>query len=356
MRTIDYQSRSKTPLNFDRGVFTISIDFELIWGTLDLFGPERFRAACELERSEVIDRLLELFVEFDVSATWAVLGHLFLDRCQPQDGVMHPEIVRPAHSWCDRDWFADDRGGVEDHKSIFFGRSLVEMIRDCEVAQEIGSHSFSHVIFGDSGCSRETARSEIAACVQSARELGVELRSFVFPRNSVGHLDVLRENGFVCYRGPEPHWYENENVSAMRRRLAHLWEVIRAAEPPVVMPEETIKGLWNIPGSMIYFPMHGFRRFVPLRHRVRRAIKGLDAAVRHRRIFHLWFHPTNLADQMDSMFEGLRSILEYAAHLRKRGQIDILPMQSLIATAPSISVANVTATSSIQDAIARKAG
>jgi len=184
----------------------------------------------------------------------------------------------------------------------------------------------------------------------------MELRSFVFPRNSVAHLDVLRENGFVCYRGPEPHWYENERVSATRRRLAHLWDVIRAAEPPVVMPEETMNGLWNIPGSMIYFPMHGFRRFVPLRQRVRRAVKGLDAAARRKRIFHLWFHPTNLADRMDTMFEGLRSILEYGAKLRERGQIEILPMQSLITTASAISVANITSVTGVQDAMTRKAG
>ena len=45
-------------LKLERGVFTVSLDFELIWGTLDLFGPERFRRACEIERSEVIDRVV----------------------------------------------------------------------------------------------------------------------------------------------------------------------------------------------------------------------------------------------------------------------------------------------------------
>src|SRR6266542_1062459 len=75
---------------FDRGVFTISLDLELIWGTLDLFGPARFRKACEQERL-LIDRLLELFVKFRVSATWCILGHLFLDRCEPDGGHKHPE-------------------------------------------------------------------------------------------------------------------------------------------------------------------------------------------------------------------------------------------------------------------------
>ena len=58
------------PHCWDRGVFTISLDFELIWGTLDLFGPERFGKACEIER-EAVGRLLDLFVEFEVPATWS---------------------------------------------------------------------------------------------------------------------------------------------------------------------------------------------------------------------------------------------------------------------------------------------
>jgi peptidoglycan/xylan/chitin deacetylase (PgdA/CDA1 family) len=313
----------------DRGVFTISLDFELIWGTLDLFGPERFRRACEVERQVVIDRLLDLFVEFEVSATWCILGHLFLDHCQPEHGRMHPEVVRPSHAWCRGDWFKHDAGGSEATAPIFYGQSLVERIRACLVPQEIGCHSFSHVIFGDPGCSRETAASEVAACVRLAREAGVELQSFAFPRNKVGHLDVLRQHGFRCYRGPEPVWYEGGGYPEIVRRLGHLWDVFRAAQPPVVLPEKR-DGLWNIPGSMVYFPMHGPRRWLPMSWRVRRAVKGLTAAAREKRIFHLWFHPTNIADGMDSMLAGLREILAQAATMQSAGKLAILPLRELV--------------------------
>src|SRR5580765_3176526 len=95
-------------IKLERGVFIISIDFELIWGTLDLFGPDKFRRACETERNDVIDQLLALFVEFEIPATWCVLGHLFLDRCGSTDGRKHPEIVRPSHAWHPRDWFRSE--------------------------------------------------------------------------------------------------------------------------------------------------------------------------------------------------------------------------------------------------------
>jgi peptidoglycan/xylan/chitin deacetylase (PgdA/CDA1 family) len=312
-----------------RGAFTISLDFEMIWGTLDLFGPERFRKACEAER-EVVVRLLDLFTEYEVPATWCILGHLFLDHCRAENGRKHPEIVRPTHSWCRDDWFAQDPCGTEESAPTFLGRSLVEKIRACPVPQEIGSHGFSHVIFGDSGCSRATAESEFAACVRLARAMGLDLTSFAFPRNRVGHLDILRRFGFDCYRGPEPIWYELSQRKGILERLAHLWDVITAATPPVVLPEPTPSGLWNISGSMIYFPMHGFRRYIPVERRVRRASRGLDAAARQKKIFHLWFHPTNMVDRMDAMFLGLRAIIEHASVLRASERLEFLPMGSLV--------------------------
>jgi hypothetical protein len=182
------------------------------------------------------------------------------------------------------------------------------------------------VIFGDPGCSRETAKSELAASVKAAGDMGIEMRSFAFPRNEVGYLDVLKEFGFECYRGPERNWYGDKNWSFSVKRLCHLWDVITGATPSVGLPEFTDSGLWNIPASMVYFPMHGLRRYIPISSRVRRAVKGLDTAARRKQVFHLWFHPTNLADHSDAMFDGLRRILEHACSLRARGEIEFLPM------------------------------
>ncbi len=315
----------------ERGVFTLSLDFELIWGTVDHGGPERFRRACEIEREAVVERLLALLAEFDVSATWCIVGHLFLASCAPTEGVRHPEIVRPSHAWVTGDWFAHDPCGSEHSDPTFYGASLVEKICACPVPQEIGCHSFSHVIFGDDGCSHETAASELAECVRLANDRGIQLGAFAFPRNSVGHLDVLHEFGFTSYRGPEPVWWERPRVPRALKRLGHLADVLTARQPPVVVPHETLDGLWNVPGSMLLFPMHGLRRYIPAWLRVSRAAKGLERASRERKVFHLWFHPTNLADETERMFGGLRSILERVVDLRERQQLVVLPMTSLVA-------------------------
>jgi peptidoglycan/xylan/chitin deacetylase (PgdA/CDA1 family) len=317
-------------MSLRRGAFILSLDFELIWGTLDRRGPGAFRELCERERSEVFGALLALLEEFEIPATWCVLGHLMLDSCAPVNGRKHPEIIRPTHPWQRRDWFAHDPCSDEEHAPIFYGRSLVERLLEARVAQEIGCHGFSHVIFGDPGCSRETAQSEIRACVQAAGELGIAPRSFAFPRNRVGHLDVLREHGFTCFRGPEPVWHMGGGHAGRLRRVGHLADVVVARRPPVVLPERT-QGLINIPGSMIFFPAHGPRRHIPISRRVRRALKGVECAAHEQRIMHLWFHPTNFADETDAMLGGLRTVLGEVARRRERAELEVLPMAELAA-------------------------
>jgi peptidoglycan/xylan/chitin deacetylase (PgdA/CDA1 family) len=318
----------------DAGVFTLSLDFELIWGTLDLLGPSAFRQACLTEREEVVDQLLELLTEFEVPATWFVVGHLFLDRCYAENGRKHPEIVRPAHSWHRGDWFKHDPDGTEAEAPQFLARSLVEKIARCRVPQEIGSHSFSHVIFGDPGCSEATAHSELAASVRAAAALGITLRSLSFPRNRVGHVALLPQHGITAFRSPEPRWYQHEACPPAIRRLAHLFEVLSAATPPAVLPVRRADGLVEMPGSMIYFPAHGLRRYIPVSWRVRRARKGLEAAARERRVFHLWTHPTNLAHHSAAMVDGMRQVLEHFAALREAGRLRAMSVGALTAVCP----------------------
>lgn len=310
-----------------RGVFTLSLDFELIWGELDLRGPEALREACERERTDVFDRLLELLGQFEIEATWCVVGHLMLDSCAAAGGRTHPEIVRPQHAWHHGDWLRDDPASDESASPTFYARSLLERLLASPVPQEVGCHSFSHVIYGDPGCSEDAARTDLDACVRAARELGVTLRSFAFPRNRVGHLDVLREAGFTCFRGPEPTWHGGGGRGALAR-AGHIVDVLTAREAPLVEPR-SVDGLIDIPASMMYFPMHGVRRHLPVSRRVKRMVDGVRRAARDGGVFHLWFHPTNLVYEREAAFDGLRATLSAVADARRDGSLEVLPMARL---------------------------
>lgn len=314
-------------MSAQRGSFVLSLDFELIWGTLDLFGPEGFRSACVLERRTIVSDLLKLLDEYEIPATWCTVGHLFLDRC---DGK-HADRVRAKHAWHPEDWFRHDPGGDEGPDSIFLGRALVEKVLACRTKQEIGFHSFSHMIWGDSGFSREAAESEIDGCYEAASWLGFKPASFVFPRNKPGFLDVLASRGVRVFRGPGPRFYERDENASPVGRLAHLMEVAMGTQAPTVRATRDAHGLVNLPGSMIYFPAHGVRGLIPIERRVARARKAIRRAAQDGSTFHMWFHPTNLADHYDRMMAGLREIFSIVRAAREKGTIDALPMKAFAA-------------------------
>ena len=281
--------------HLEKATFTVSLDFELMWGTHDRPYGESLRKLYETERREVVDRLLGLLTRYRIRATWGIVGKLFLKR--------------------------------DDEDPLLYCSELIEKIRHCAVPQEIGSHTMTHAILGSPQCTALMAERELGDWVRVARENDVSFQTLILPRNCIGHLDVARRHGFRCYRGRELVWYDSQPRTV--QRLGHLLEILTARTPASVVPQENA-GLWNIPGSMLYTPARGLRRYVPVWLRVLRANRGLDAALRQKRLFHLWFHPTDLTCRTEAMLDGLRQIFERAARLRDAGELDILPMRDLI--------------------------
>lgn len=316
-----------------RGVFTISLDLELAWGTFDLWGtpdtdiPQSSYDRFVQTRRVVIDALLHLFQEYQVSATWAVVGHLFLDHCRAIDGVKHPDMPRPAHRWFKGDWYARGPASTIESDPIWYGRDIVKKIMAAEPRQDIGCHSFSHVIFGDQGCSAQVAEAEVAKCVALAQEMGINLKSFVFPRNQEGHHQILRKHRFSCYRASQPGWANMSNGQA--QRWVRFCRDLLGISPPCAVVEEKLPGLWGISASAYYRPAHRFGSIIPVRSRICQSIKGIAKAVDTRGIFHLYLHPSSLGFKTGLLIDGLRRILQHADQKRQEGKLDLLSMAQL---------------------------
>jgi len=312
-----------------RPTFVLSLDTELFWGSFDIVSPERFAMRYPDVRPTIAE-LLRTLEEYEISATWALVGHLFLASCERgADGRAHPDLPRPRYAWYQRDWLAHDPCSDREHAPLWYGDDLVDLLTTATVAQEIGSHSFSHLVFGDPGCPDAVASADLAACVQLASERGLLLRSFVFPRNVEGHHELLGQHGFQAYRGRDPTWFRS--LSGLPERAARLADYGAGLHPPVSVPQETMPGLWNIPGSMVLIERRGIRRALPMAARVAKGKAGLARAVREGKVFHLWFHPFNLAHRRAEMLAGLRAILQEATRLRDEGALDIRTMGELAA-------------------------
>lgn len=313
-----------------RPTFVLTFDTELMWGSFDHTPESRF-ARTHPDMRGIVSDLLTILEEQEVSATWALVGHLFLSACaKGSDGRAHSEIQRPTYSWYPKDWLAEDPCGNRVRYPLWYGDDIVDLILAARVPQEVGSHSFSHLILGDPGCSEAAAAADIAECVKLANGRGLTLRSFVFPRNLEGHHRVLARQGFTAYRGEDPTWFRP--LHGRLKRAAHLLDQAAGLPPPVSTPREILPGLWNIPGSMLLLHRSGVRRMIPFRTRVYKARAGLRRAVREGKVFHLWTHPENMAWDRAGMLDALSAIIHEAVRLRGRGVLDIRTMGQVAAS------------------------
>jgi peptidoglycan/xylan/chitin deacetylase (PgdA/CDA1 family) len=307
-------------ISLERGAFIVSIDTELAWGCFDREDREA-RWALEERSREAVTKLLTLFERYGIPGTWALVGHLFLERCSG-----HPEMPRPKYDWFPHDWYRFDPASDLRHAPLWYAPDMIRQIQAASPRQELASHSFAHPLFGDPGCGADAAEADIAACVEAARPWGVDLRSFVFPRNRIGHRDALARHGFSCYRGPDPAWFRS--LKRPVKRAAHYLDDLLALPPPTVLPRRDGQ-LWNIPGSVMLQGMDGPRGWIPSGCRTRRCIAGLERAAHRREIFHLWFHPINFSVAMDRMLDALEPALHHAADLRDAGKLETLTMGAL---------------------------
>lgn len=285
------------------GYFVISFDTELAWGTRDHQGWKRYGRHYDMVRA-IVAELLRLLEKYELSATWDLVGHLFLDSCQPLNGIKHPEVITPTPHW-----FFDDPCTDWKRDPLWYGPDIVKAILKCPVAQEIGSHTFSHM---EAWVPKESFQSDLRAWKQAAGRWGIEPVALVFPRNKVGHLDVVSREGFRCYRGLDPAL--SNRIPSPFDRIIGVLEYFAMLTPSTVLPERC-GSLWNIPGTFFYVHKDGWAKYLPISARVIRAKKGLRRAAKRREVFHLWTHPFNLAGDVQGLLKGLESIFCYARDL-----------------------------------------
>jgi len=310
-----------------KGIFLLSLDVELCWGVVDKPDQLKKNKRYYEEARDCIEKILMLLEKYDISATWAIVGHLFLQECNAINGQKHIDIPRSTYPWYAKDWFEASPCTNHKEEPLWYGRDIIKKIIDCSVRQEIASHSFVHIPYGDKNTKRDTVQSDLSNCVNEAKKLNIKPRSFVFPRNNVGYVDELINFGFEAYRGLEPSWYRK--FPKKIKKICHIIDQFLAISPPVSLPEYN-QGLYNIPGSMFYLPMNGFRSLIPVKFRIHKARKGIRRAIRDKKIFHLWFHPFNIATNKEKLLYGLEAILKEIQLSREKGEMETKSMDEIV--------------------------
>jgi hypothetical protein len=310
----------------EKGKFTISIDHEsaLGYADYDLSDSDKKRIEGEIF---IVRRLISLFEQYNIPATWGVVGHL-IDRGCPWDAeTPHPEYKRPVHEGEEKDWFREHPPKNEYENPLWFDtENLISMVRSSPVGHDIGSHSYAHIMYDEEKTNIESIKADLKNIGRVHRVHDVPLTSFIFPRNIGGYYRYLKLNGFTTYRGVSPKWYEDKK--GWKKRLSHFIDYMlptgRTSTPDI----ENF-GLVNIPDSMLLIGRNGPRGLLTPKIMVRKAKIGLKMAIRKKEVFHLWFHPSNFSYDTEDQFDIFEEILKEASRLRDEGKLEIQTMEDI---------------------------
>jgi peptidoglycan/xylan/chitin deacetylase (PgdA/CDA1 family) len=315
----------------ERGLFVVSLDFELHWGVRDKLGVRAYRDNL-IGEWEVVPALLKLFAEYGIHATWATVGFLFFESksellCnlpQKQPNYVRRELS-PYHSLA-------EIGESERDDPFHYAPSLVRQI-SATGNQEIATHTLSHYYCLERGHNKETFRADLAAALKVAREKhGIAIRSIVFPRNQVesDSLRVCRELGIRAYRGNPTSWVytprRGEDESTARRGIRLLDAYIPVSGMNAQNPaKQTAAFPYNVPASRFLRPYSPtLKALEPLR--LRRIVDDMSMAAERKQLYHLWWHPHDFGARPKENFAVLMRILEMFAALRKRHGMESVNM------------------------------
>jgi peptidoglycan/xylan/chitin deacetylase (PgdA/CDA1 family) len=311
------------------GTFVVSLDFELAWGM------RRGAAggyAPNLHGSRiVIPRLLELFQEHGIAATWATVGFLFAESREELRSFSPPTDARPAYTDPGLFPFDDAIGESESHDPLHYGSRLIERIR-ATPRQEIASHTFSHYYCLEAGQTAEAFRADLIAAKAIARRRGIEISSIVFPRNqhNATYDGILLEHGITAYRGTTRAWMwrfsSAEESASPSRRAARLVDSYVSLSGHGTYPWDQVlqpSGLADVRASAFLRPASP-RTQSQDALRLRRIRRSLRAAARRGQIYHLWWHPHNFGLHIDENLAMLRAILEEFSRLQ--GELGMVSM------------------------------
>jgi|GEM_PF-2667795 len=294
------------------GTVIISIDLELAWGN---GGKKHFVPLHQKER-EAINAFLALCEKYDIPCTWATVGNLFLKDTQEAKnrGIVLSEKAKQIYELIN-----------DSNRSLWFGSDIIEQILACKASQEIGCHTMFHTLAPE--VSTDAFRTELTQAVMLAKEkYDIIMRSFVYGRNYVAHQEILTETGFTSFRGH--HVAHSFPGSFGETKVARYLESLIPLRVPGVHPLKHSDGIVELPASYFLAIMLAKTVSVPMWLRSMRCKNGVRGSIRDNGIFHMWFHPHNLAQNIPVWMHTLEDLFQYLAKERDAQNIEVHTMGS----------------------------
>lgn len=329
-----------------RSFLVISLDFELFWGMADKYTLKEYGDNVLGERT-VIPRMLMLFHEYGIHASWATVGMLMARNKKELCAMLPPPEMRPTYEDMRASsyrYLETAEIGEDEHADPYhFGFSLVRAILSTPF-QDIENHTFSHYYCIDGHHNPPNIfAADLDAHKRIAATYDQRTAAIVFPRNqwSDEALRVCYENGICAYRGNEDHFLyrarKESEQSLFIRGLRLLDHYINISGHHTYTIEKREDEILNIPASRFLRPyMRRLAFLEPLR--MRRIKRAMTHAAQRGEVFHLWWHPHNFGVNQEENFKNLITILEHYKKLHEKYGMESASMRDIVRVADECAV------------------
>ncbi|WP_284651810.1 polysaccharide deacetylase family protein [Flavobacterium terrisoli] len=318
----------------ENGKFVISLDFELLWGVRDKKTIESYGENIKGVH-QVIPKLLSLFDQYKIKATFSTVGFLFFET---KEQLIH-NVPKNVPNYQDKNLSPynghfEKVGHNHEVDPYHFAPSLIKLIKD-HPEQEIGTHTYSHYYCLEEGQTVDDFRSDIEKAIWVAQKEGIDTTSLIFPRNQFNndYLNVCKDLGIICYRGNERSWLyaaKNSKKESLFRRAFRLIDVYINLSGNNCYSEASMKGKIpvDIPSTRLLRAYSKKTAFLDAL-KLRRIKSGMTYAAKNNLTYHLWWHPHNFGINQEENFAFLEKILKYYQHLNATYNFESITMTNL---------------------------
>ncbi|MGD9212850.1 MAG: polysaccharide deacetylase family protein [Desulfobacteraceae bacterium] len=316
------------------GIFTISLDFELHWGSFEKWPLQKYKQYFENTR-KIIPKLLDLFKKSDIHVTWATVGLLMHENKHTAE-TNFPKI-KPGYMKRDLsayEYIKEYGIGVNEKEDPFhFADSIIRRILSYE-SQELGSHTFSHYYCYEDGQNKKEFREDLSSAQKAASAYNTRLISLVFPRNQFNkeYLRICHEKGIGIVRTNPANWWWNVNKSlsnSMHKRLVRgLDAYFNIGGKTTSYSKDSIKkieAVYLLPASRFLRPYRIQEMFLN-KNKINRVMYEMKVAAERKEIYHLWWHPHNFGFYPEQNLNGLEEIINCFDMLRSKYKMISLNM------------------------------
>lgn len=315
----------------DNGCLVISLDFELMWGNIDKWTIDGYGKSNISNVRLAIDRMLDLFNQYQVHATFATVGLLMHDN----KGEALKSKPQLAPSYSNKRLSPYENRYIEsilnENESLYFASDVVEKLNE-QNGIELATHTYCHYFCWEDGQTIEQFDADIKNAVEIAESKGYHMKSIVFPRNNVteDYLEICKKYGITSYRGNPKMFFENKTGLARKwMRVGRILDnYFNFGNKTSFKEPEHHNGILNIPASRMLRPYSKKLRLAePLR--VRRIKHEMIYAAKHKEFYHLWWHPHNFGANMEKNLQILEDILKCYSECNKKYGMTSLTMNEV---------------------------